>query len=162
MRSLLLAVRSLLFASCFIVFWAWVARSVRTFDPRWHVALPAWSHSAGIPLLVAGGALAVACILTFLLIGRGTPAPFDPPREFVAAGPYRFLRNPMYVGGWLMLVGFALQQRSLSMLVFSLCWIAVVHVLVVNLEEPGLRRRFGASYEAYCERVPPWIPSGMR
>ena len=162
MRGLLLAGRSLFFASCFVWLWAWVALSVRAFDRRWDVGLPAWSHAAGIPLLIAGGGLAIACILTFLWIGRGTPAPFDPPREFVAAGPYRLLRNPMYVGGWLMLVGFALQQRSLSMLGFSLCWLTVVHLLVVTLEEPGLRRRFGASYEVYCKRVPRWIPGRRR
>lgn len=162
MRRVLLAVRSLVLATGFVWLWGWIALSVRAFDGRWRMGLPAWSRVAGIPLLIAGGGLGIACVLAFLWIGRGTPAPFDPPREFVAAGPYRLLRNPMYVGGWLMLLGFALQQGSLSMLVFSLCWLTVVHLLVVTLEEPGLRRRFGASYEAYCKRVPRWIPARRR
>src|SRR5882762_1747826 len=55
-------------------------------------------HGVAIALVVLGGALAIWCILTFALVGKGTPAPFDPPRQLVAAGPYRWVRNPMYIG----------------------------------------------------------------
>ena len=108
--------------------------------------------------MVAGGLLGLSCVLTFIVRGQGTHAPFDPPKEFVAVGPYRYVRNPMYLGGWVLLFGLALYQRSVTILVFSLLWIAVVHLLLVKLEEPGLRRRFGASFNDYCGRVPRWLP----
>src|SRR5437773_6531935 len=56
-------------------------------------------------IIVAGAALAIASILTFAFIGKGTPAPFDPPRKLVVAGPYRWVRNPMYIGDGLVLLG---------------------------------------------------------
>ncbi|HXU45863.1 MAG TPA: methyltransferase, partial [Thermoanaerobaculia bacterium] len=67
---------------------------------------------AGIALGVAGGALALWCIGTFTFVGRGTPAPFDPPRKLVIRGPYRYVRNPMYLGAALALSGAALFYRS--------------------------------------------------
>jgi protein-S-isoprenylcysteine O-methyltransferase Ste14 len=68
--------------------------------------LPEWTRALGIALLAAGGTLALACITTFVTRGEGTPAPLDPPRKFVAAGPYKFVGNPMYIGGCIMLFGF--------------------------------------------------------
>src|SRR5437667_6056995 len=56
---------------------------------------------AGILVGVAGGALALWCILAFATVGKGTPAPFDPPRRLVVVGPYRYVRNPMYIGAGL-------------------------------------------------------------
>src|SRR6267142_5038675 len=58
---------------------------------------------AGMVIGAAGAAVALWCILTFASIGRGTPAPFDPPRRLVIQGPYRFVRNPMYIGARLAL-----------------------------------------------------------
>jgi len=52
----------------------------------------------GILIGAIGAVLALWCLLTFAFIGKGTPAPFDPPRRLVIRGPYRFVRNPMYIG----------------------------------------------------------------
>src|SRR5207237_8053766 len=67
----------------------------------------------GILLGTAGAALALWCILTFVLVGKGTPAPFDPPRRLVVAGPYRYVRNPMYIGAGLAMAGAAMVDGSL-------------------------------------------------
>src|SRR2546429_6989377 len=66
----------------------------------------------GLPIVILGAALALWCILTFVYVGRGTPAPFDPPRRLVGRGPYRYVRNPMYIGAGLALAGAALFYGS--------------------------------------------------
>src|SRR5437660_210854 len=68
----------------------------------------------GAALTCMGGGLALWCIGTFVVLGRGTPAPFDPPRRLVVRGPYRYVRNPMYVGAFLALAGVAVVYRSLA------------------------------------------------
>jgi protein-S-isoprenylcysteine O-methyltransferase Ste14 len=157
MRKLLVSVRALFFATCFVWFWGWAALAVEQFDtdaPR----LPAWTAVPGLAAIVAGAALVGLCIALFVGVGRGTPAPFDPPRRFVAVGPYRVVRNPMYVGGFALLAGLALARQSASMLVFAAGWLLLVHLFVVGYEEPALRRRFGAEYARYVEDVPRWLP----
>ncbi len=114
----------------------------------------------GLGLLVtgAGAALAVSCVLAFSIVGRGTPAPFDPPRRLVVRGPYRWLRNPMYVGACAALLGAALYYRSWALLEYAAGFLIVMHLFVMWYEEPALRRRFGTEYEAYCRRVSRWWP----
>ena len=110
----------------------------------------------GLALGLAGLALAFACVVAFAFVGRGTPAPFDPPRRLVVRGPYRAVRNPMYLGAWLYLVGFALFYRSTGAALYALAFLIVMHTFVVFYEEPALRRTFGRDYETYCERVGRW------
>ena len=106
----------------------------------------------------AGAVVALWCIFTFALIGRGTPAPFDPPRRLVIRGPYRFVRNPMYIGAGLALAGAALFYESASLLAYGGIFLIATHVFVVCHEEPTLRQTFGSEYEAYCRRVRRWWP----
>jgi len=113
---------------------------------------------AGLVLAAAGAVLAVSCILSFVFIGRGTPAPFDPPRRLVVRGPYKFVRNPMYVGAATLLLGTALYYGSFAILAYAVIFLAVVHVFVRFFEEPVLRRSFGAEYEEYCSHVGRWWP----
>ena len=112
----------------------------------------------GIALMVVGGVVAFACVATFVTRGEGTPAPFDPPRKFVAAGPYQFVRNPMYIGGFLALAGFGLYEQSPAILFFALPWLLLVHLFVIFYEEPHLRTTFGSPYDAYCCSVRRWLP----
>src|SRR5262249_47099275 len=105
MALTLIALRSAVFASAFLWLWTWVALGLRRFDSDLGGLLPAWTPEPGLALLVAGAAVAVWCIATFVVQGRGTPAPFDAPRRLVAIGPYRYARNPMYVGVGLLLFG---------------------------------------------------------
>jgi protein-S-isoprenylcysteine O-methyltransferase Ste14 len=115
---------------------------------------------AGLVVGVAGGVLALWCIVTFIVIGRGTPAPFDPPRRLVTAGPYRFVRNPMYLGAVLTLGGAALFYQSSALLWYCVAFAVVTHLFVVLYEEPVLRSLFGAQYIDYCERATRWWPRG--
>jgi protein-S-isoprenylcysteine O-methyltransferase Ste14 len=109
-------------------------------------------------LTALGALLALWCILTFVSVGQGTPAPFDPPRRLVVRGPYRFVRNPMYVGAALALAGAALFFRSLALAGYAVLFLVVMHVFVLSYEEPTLRRTFGEDYAAYCRRVSRWLP----
>jgi protein-S-isoprenylcysteine O-methyltransferase Ste14 len=113
---------------------------------------------AGTLLAVSGAALAIACIFTFVFVGRGTPAPFDPPRRLVVRGPYRWVRNPMYLGAGLALAGAALFYQSLPLLGYAGLFLFMTHLLVVLYEEPALRRTFAGDYDAYCRRVGRWWP----
>lgn len=112
----------------------------------------------GAALAVAGAALALWCILTFVFVGKGTPAPFDPPRRLVVRGPYRFVRNPMYLGAALALAGAAAFYRSGALLAYAALFLAVTHLFVLAYEEPVLRQTFGEDYEAYRRRVGRWWP----
>jgi protein-S-isoprenylcysteine O-methyltransferase Ste14 len=159
MKTLFVALRSAVFGTCFVLLWGWVALSLhRRYDDTLGFALPEWTHALGVALLAIGGALALACIVTFVIRGEGTPAPFDPPRKFVAAGPYRFVRNPMYLGACILLVGFGLYEHSPAILFFALPWLLFAHLFVILYEEPHLRATFGAPYDIYCHSVRRWLP----
>ncbi len=114
---------------------------------------------AGMAIGAAGAAVALWCIFTFAFVGRGTPAPFDPPRRLVIQGPYRFVRNPMYIGAGTALAGAALFYASLPLLGYTGLFFLAAHLFVVLYEEPALRRTFGQEYEAYCDRSRRWWPS---
>ena len=101
---------------------------------------------------------ALSCILTFVFVGRGTPAPFDPPRQLVARGPYAFVRNPMYLGAAAALLGAALYYRSPALAAYAIAFLIATHLFVRLYEEPTLRRTFGDEYESYCRRVGRWWP----
>jgi protein-S-isoprenylcysteine O-methyltransferase Ste14 len=115
-------------------------------------------EAAGVLLTAAGAALALGCIVTFAWIGRGTPAPFDPPRRLVSRGPYTFLRNPMYVGAGAALAGAAVYYRSVPLFAYAATFMLCAHLFVVAYEEPALRTKFGEEYVAYCRRVGRWLP----
>jgi protein-S-isoprenylcysteine O-methyltransferase Ste14 len=144
--------------AAFILFFGWLALRVQSLDERLKIPLPAWIAIAGVFVGTIGALIVFACAGVFVLRGRGTPAIFDPPREFVAVGPYKFVRNPMYVGGFVMLMGFGLYQPSLAILFFAVVIFVLFHLYVVFIEEPGLETRFGESYFAYTESVNRWIP----
>ena len=113
---------------------------------------------AGMAIGTAGGLVAIWSIFTFVSIGQGTPAPFDPPRRLVVRGPYKFVRNPMYLGAGLTLSGAALFYGSLPILAYAVLFFLIVHTFVVLYEEPTLRRTFRQAYKAYCNQVRRWWP----
>ena len=110
------------------------------------------------PLWIIGGIILLWSFWNFLREGRGTPSPTDPPKELVAVGFYRYVRNPMYVGIFLILLGHFLWFKFLWLIVYLVIVFMVIHSFVTLYEEPTLKRKFGAGYEEYLEKVPRWIP----
>jgi len=153
-----LALRSAVVSAAFILLWAWLAASVRPFDARLPLAVPAWMRPLGWAFVVAGALIALGCISTFAARGRGTPAPFDPPREFVAVGPYRYVRNPMYLGGFGVLLGGGLVVGSPAIVGLSAAFLVLAHLFVLVYEEPALTGRFGEPYRRYRASVRRWLP----
>jgi protein-S-isoprenylcysteine O-methyltransferase Ste14 len=158
MRTLFDAIRALIYSTGFILFWGWLALGVRQYDKSLSIVIPSWTASLGIVITIAGGILALLCIVTFVLRGHGTPAPFDAPQQFVIVGPYRYVRNPMYVGGFAVMLGMSIYLGSFSILVLSLVFCFVMSLFVHLYEEPHLEKIFGTTYESYCRSVPRWIP----
>ena len=116
---------------------------------------------AGLLVLAAGAVLNIACVLTFVTVGRGTPFPLDPPRRLVARGPYAIIRNPMYAGAALAMSGAALYYGSWWLLGYVGFFFTVTHLLVVTYEEPTLRQTFGDDYAEYRAHVGRWWPGGV-
>lgn len=112
----------------------------------------------GLCLLACGVALLVQTVRLFASVGRGTLAPWDPPRRLVVRGPYRHVRNPMIAGVLFILLGEAALLGSVPIL----CWFAAFAlgnaIYMPLVEEPDLVRRFGQDYVEYRKHVPAWIP----
>lgn len=109
-------------------------------------------------VLSLGGATYAWCVWDFGVFGRGTPAPIDAPRRLVVRGLYRHVRNPMYIGVLTVIVGWAVLFRAGILVLYALVVAGCFQTFVVAIEEPALRRSFGAEYEDYCTRVKRWRP----
>jgi protein-S-isoprenylcysteine O-methyltransferase Ste14 len=127
---------------------------------NWIVPLPTpWTP----PLRILGGSL----VTTGLFLGGSaisqmtrahtSPDPHQPTTALVIQGPYRFTRNPIYVGFLLIYLGFTLLAGTLWGLIASpfLLW-TILHA-VIHAEEDYLDRKFGEQYMAYRSRVRRWI-----
>lgn len=108
--------------------------------------------------LFLGAAIYFWCLWNFAVYGRGTPAPIDAPKHLVVRGLYRYIRNPMYVGVFLVIAGWALFFQSLTILIYGVCVAVGFHLFIVFVEEPPLRKKFGESYTYYCEQAGRWLP----
>jgi protein-S-isoprenylcysteine O-methyltransferase Ste14 len=121
-------------------------------------AMPQPTAWPGAALIGAGLVLDLWCFWVFLTVGRGTPATWDAPRRVVAVGPYRWVRNPIYIGALLAVTGGAWLFLSLPLVVYTIVLALGFHLLVVAYEEPTLQARFGEEYESFRRSVPRWIP----
>jgi protein-S-isoprenylcysteine O-methyltransferase Ste14 len=116
----------------------------------------------GLCLMLLGGGLAIWTIFLFKTEGEGTPNPRLPPRNFVVRGPYKYCRNPMALGGWLILLGEAMFFYSPTLLGISILYAIILYFYIMFEEEPVLRKRFGQPYEDYLTRVPRFFPAPWR
>lgn len=148
-----LAVRNILFTfvvpgtGAVLIPW-WILR-------RSPATATAWLAFGPIAL---GVALYIWCVWVFSTVGRGTPGPWDAPRRLVAVGPYRWVRNPIYIGALAVILGEAWLFTSVPLLVYAGGASIFCHLFVVSYEERTLRRRFGDDYEEYLRAVPRWVP----
>ena len=118
-----------------------------------------WMQIAGIILAGAGLAVSIWVFQALARFGRGTPAPFDPPRQFVRRGLFRWVRNPLYLGAAILIpLGEALFLHSWQLLVYAVILFMILHLYIVLVEEKELERRFGKPYLKYKRTVPRWIP----
>ena len=112
----------------------------------------------GGPLIILG--LYIICITVFLFTdyGKGTPAPYSPPKILVVIGIYEFVRNPMMLGVWSVLIGEALLFMNAGILIWFLIFVAASILFVSIWEEQDLEKRFGEPYRQYKKQVPRWVP----
>ena len=113
----------------------------------------------GVCIILLGTVLVVWTIFLFKTKGQGTPTPKLPPKELVVSGPYKFSRNPMALGGLLILVGEAVLYYSPSLLGIAVLYGVIIYFNAMFMEEPELRQRFGESYEDYLKQVPRFFPN---
>jgi protein-S-isoprenylcysteine O-methyltransferase Ste14 len=111
-----------------------------------------------LAVIIVGTALYFLCLWVFVVVGRGTPGPWDAPRRFVAVGPYRWVRNPIYIAALLVVLGEAWLFHSLPLLKYAVGMAACFHLFIVGYEESTLSGKFGDAYLEYKQVVPRWIP----
>jgi protein-S-isoprenylcysteine O-methyltransferase Ste14 len=113
----------------------------------------------GVLLILIGSIIVGWTIYLFKVKGKGTPNPKLPPKTLIVIGPYKYSRNPMALGGFLTLLGQALVYYSLSLFGIAVLFAVIVYFNAMLVEEPELRNRFGASYEAYSKQVSRFLPN---
>lgn len=123
------------------------------FARRWPPAGWAWF---GVPVLSVGCTILALTVRGFHVHGRGTLAPWAPPKNLVMTGLYRYSRNPMYVGVLAIVYGWALLFRSGPLALYAVTLLVAFHLRVVFGEEPWLARTHGAAWEAYVRNVRRW------
>jgi protein-S-isoprenylcysteine O-methyltransferase Ste14 len=154
-RKIFALVRALIIAPLFILIWLrWL--------PLWLVGPDVFKdpRPLGWIVVAVGAVIGLPCVWEFAWRGLGTPAPFDPPRKLVISGPYRYVRNPMYVGMGIAIAGFAIVFPHGTNIYLSELGaaFALVFAFIVLYEEPMLRGLFGDAYLDYCRHVRRWIP----
>ena len=115
-------------------------------------------HILGVVVFALGLAGYLVCSLWLVIVGKGPFVEFDPPTQFVATGPYRWMRNPVAALLIMTVLGEAVYFGSPGISTLVLIGPLLAHLQVTRIEEPRLQARFGKPYEDYCRRVPRWLP----
>lgn len=155
------------------VLWAKSLLNAALFFAVFLLALPWWAdrllpEGPSLPALVRNGlapALAgvglvvwIACLDAFSRRGGGTPLAVDAPRSLVTTGLFAVLRNPIMLAELSIVWAEFLHFESWGIAIYAALLTGAAHLLVVHVEEPELRSRFGEAYVAYCGQVPRWRP----
>ena len=113
---------------------------------------------AGLFVGAIGVVILLFAIVEFARQGRGTLSPADPPTRLVIAGPYRYVRNPMYAAVLFILAGEVLVSGHVGLALYAAAFFVITSTFIAGFEEPYLERTFGAEYVDYKANVPRWIP----
>lgn len=146
---------ALLFFGIFMVLLPWGAHGLLPSTLPIPDSLRSWGGGA---LFCAGIAGWARCLDLFVRRGRGTPLPMDAPRHLITKGPFAVVRNPLMLAELSVIWSEVLYFASPGILAYAALISGATHLLVVHIEEPELRERFGVTYEVYCDRVPRWLP----
>ena len=114
-------------------------------------------RNSGLLSIASGVVIYIWCACSFVFSGKGSPIPFTPTKHLVVTGLVRFVRNPIYIAGSLVLAGEALLFQSKGLFIYLLIMFGFFNVHVV-MEEKLLADKFGTAYELYRRSVPRWIP----
>jgi protein-S-isoprenylcysteine O-methyltransferase Ste14 len=123
-----------------------------------------WKIEFGIHLFMGGvmGLIGLvfmySTISLFVKVGKGTLAPWAPTKKIVIKGLYRYVRNPMILGVFLMLVSESIVIKSLNISIWAAIFIIINTIYFIFSEEPGLEKRFGNDYKIYKRNVNRWVP----
>jgi len=128
----------------------WVQNN-RTINTGFHLV-------SGLILIVTGLVVMWFTISSFMRIGKGTLAPWSPPKKLVIRGLYRYVRNPMILGVLTVLLGEALCLWSKNILIWAGSFFFINTLYFIVYEEPNLENRFGDDYREYKKHVSRWIP----
>jgi protein-S-isoprenylcysteine O-methyltransferase Ste14 len=127
--------------------------------------LVAWSdpwrgqtYMPGLAVMLAGAVVLLWCVRDFYVSGKGTLAPWDPPKNLVVVGLYRHVRNPMYIGVLLLVLGWSIYLSSFVLAAYLLVLAVGFHIRVLMFEEPWLESRFADEWRVYSAAVPRWLP----
>ena len=131
-------------------------------DLGWPVWRSGPTEALGALLIVAGLGGMLYCAGLFAWVGRGTPIPAAPPEQLGVQGLYRYSRNPIYVADVTVLFGIFLFEGHAALLLYAVTAAILLEFVILLWEEPVLRRRFGGEYDAYRDKVPRWLPLGLR
>lgn len=152
LRSLLLNILIAILVIGCIIF-------IISLDKFWPFLLPEMLLSCAWLFLITGLLLIVSAVYSLVSLSRSTGAPGNSTSTLNTSGPFRWIRNPIYLGDAILLIGLSLLTRSPSLLLVSFIIIAVMHLYVCKVEEPDLEKRFGGDYFEYKSQVPRWFPT---
>lgn len=128
----------------------WLVRNLTAGSLIWRLA--------SLLVFMVGASIYAWCVWDFVTVGRGTPAPFDAPKQLVVRGLYKYTRNPMYVGVLTIVLGWAVRYHTPVIVLYALAVAVCFHCFIAFYEEPHLQRVFGSAYQAYRGEVGRWLP----
>jgi protein-S-isoprenylcysteine O-methyltransferase Ste14 len=133
---------------------------------RWQPGTPPWPAEIrvmGVVLITVGGVVVAWAFTQFAAEGVGVPIPGEPnSQRLTVGGPYRYVRNPLYVASLVAISGQGLLLSRPVLLIYAAAFLAITFFLVHWIEDPALARRFGQPFEDYRNQVPGWWPRWPR